>query len=442
MPAPEPPAYIPTSRDRGSWAWAVAAAVLVVAVAAGGRYATRIRDKEALYDEVYLYGAIEDLIVKGWSVETAIDYRETKGPALIWTYALAGAAAGSGLDDMRLVSAIFFAAGVVPLVLLCRRCGLRGSEIALAALFYALLPHNAALGQLVMSEPSFVFGALWLMWAFAWGFGPRRGQGHPAAGPIVFGVILAALLHHRIHAAAFGCAACLVAFERDRVASWPWWAACAAAALLRVPLWLRWGGLVAPEFQGMHSLGLGLDGVTYLVAALAPWTAIFLWPGLVAGWKRPRALVPIGAGAVVGMALAIVASPDLGETLTFGDRSVHRFLGFVATAGRTASDLPPLQGLVVAALAIAGGAGLGALAGLAWSRPARGGLAARLAVWTLAAGCAMYLLTRAYVFDRYLLSWGVLMPLVWVALLPRPALALQGVVLGAFAARHAGRFLF
>ena len=43
--------------------------------------------------------------------------------------------------------------------------------LAVAGL-YALLPHNAVLGQLVMSEPSFVFGALWLMWVFVWGFEP------------------------------------------------------------------------------------------------------------------------------------------------------------------------------------------------------------------------------------------------------------------------------
>jgi len=71
-------------------------------------------------------------------------------------------------------------------------------------------------------------------------------------------VLLAILLHNRIHAVAFAGAICLTAFGRDRLRSWPWWLACVLAGICRLPLWMRWGGLVSPEYQSMHGLGLGL----------------------------------------------------------------------------------------------------------------------------------------------------------------------------------------
>ncbi|MHC4220671.1 MAG: hypothetical protein ACYSU7_19715 [Planctomycetota bacterium] len=49
----------------------------------------------------------------------------------------------------------------------------------------------------------------------------------------------------------------------------------------------------------------------------------------------------------------------------------------------------------------------------------------------------MYTLTRAMVFDRYLLPWAVLFPIMWVAALPRPLLVVQTLILAAIFARHA-----
>ncbi|MHC4108416.1 MAG: hypothetical protein ACYSTY_10065 [Planctomycetota bacterium] len=204
------------------------------------------------------------LIDESWSVENAIDFEETKGPALIWTYALVGELVGSELNRLRLVSVAFFVLGSVPLLLIGRACGVAGPWLLIVAALYVLLPHNAVLGQLLMSEPVFVFGSLWLMWIFVRGFGASAASERRVIGPVAFGAILAILLHNRVHAAAFGAAAVLVAWERDGRRSWPWWAACAAAGLVRVPLWIRWGGLVSPEYQSMHGLGFSPASLTYL----------------------------------------------------------------------------------------------------------------------------------------------------------------------------------
>ena len=422
----------PTNRST-RWLWA--AVLLVAAVALGLRYGTNVLDKGDVFDEDFNVLPIADLLVRGWSVETAIDFVETKGPAFVWVYALGAELIGSTLNDLRVISVLFFVGGMVPLGLIARACGLGGREQLLVAVFYLLLPHNAALGQLLMSEPSFIFGALWLMWAFLWGFGSSRETQRTVLGPIVFGVILAALLHHRIHAVAFAGAAALTALERDRLRSWPWWLACAAAGLSRVPLWVRWEGLVAPEYQSMHGLGLGPDGLTYLAAALVPFVVVFLWPALVdPGCRRWRRLVWWGAG--IGVALILVAQPDLSETLPFpgGPDEVLRFNGRVTRSIHLLTGSAALRALLLAALAVVGAASMGGLAAVSWQRAPgdRVSVVVRLLFWTLVTGCGLYALTRAMTFDRYLTAWAILLPVVWVATLPRKLQAVQAVILFVF----------
>ncbi|MHC4220672.1 MAG: hypothetical protein ACYSU7_19720 [Planctomycetota bacterium] len=371
--------------------WMTAAIALVLVIAVIGRYGTNILDKGPIFDERFILIPIEDLVIQGWSVETAIDFTETKGPAFVWAYAAAGAVLGPGLNGLRLVSMMFFVAGVVPLLLICRTCArssggdpLAGPGLLVVGGLYALLPHNAVLAQLVMSEPSFVFGALWLMWAFVWGFGSSREDQHVILGPVIFGLVLAVLLHHRVHAAAFGAAAALTALERDRWRSWPWWVACAAAGLLRLPLWFRWGGLVAPEYQSMHSLGFSPDGLTYLAAAVVPLAVLFLWPGL-KGEQATTHRRFIWAGAGIGVVLVLVAMPSLSDMLPFGQREVRRFLGLTATGLRTVTDAAPLQKLGLGALTVLGAASMGAVAAIGFRRtPGHPqGVVWRLALWTL-----------------------------------------------------------
>ena len=193
-----------------SWLWYTSAVLIVVLVALGLRYGTNVLDRPSAFDERHIRVPIDNLVGEGWSVETAIDFVETKGPTMIWVYAVGARVLGSELNDYRLLSVLLFAGGVVPLLLLCRRCGMDGPALPAVAALYVLLPHHAVLGQLLMSEPLFVFGALWLMWAFVWGFGTSRVSQRAVLGPIVFGVILSVLLHLRIHAVAFAGAAALV----------------------------------------------------------------------------------------------------------------------------------------------------------------------------------------------------------------------------------------
>ena len=436
----------------GSTRWMIWAVLLVLVVALVGRYGTNVGDKGPIFDEPFILEPVQNLLMRGWSVETAIDFTETKGPAFVWAYALAGAVLGPGLNDLRFVSVLFFVAGVVPLLLICRACAgaapggihrLDGPGMLAVGGLYALLPHNAVLGQLVMSEPSFVVGSLWLLWVFVWGFGTARGDQHAILGPVIFAVVLALLLHHRIHAAAFGAAAALTALQRDRWRSWPWWLACLVAGLARVPLWIRWGGLVAPEYQSMHGLGFSPESVTYFAAAVVPLAVLFLWPAVTGPDFRSRRRV-IWAGAGVGLALVLVAMPAMNETMPYEQREIRRFVGVIATALRVTISSPALQALLLGVLSVAGAASMGAVAAIGFQRPASDplGVVWRLVLWTLITGAAMYGLTRAMVFDRYLLPWAVLLPIVWTAALPRKLLFVQAIILAVIFARHAFNLLF
>jgi hypothetical protein len=217
---------------------------------------------------------------------------------------------------------------------------------------------------------------------------------------------------------------------------WPWVVACAAAGLSRVPLWIRWGGLVAPEFQGSHSIGFELDSLTYLAAALVPWTAVFLF-AVVARAGSKRAAVFVGAGAALGLLLVLLAQPSLAEAASFDP--LGRFFGFVGTAAREVTDSDALQHAMIGAFALVGAGSLAALAAIGWTGPPSDPrvMITRLAVLTLALGCAMYVVSTGYVFDRYLLGWAVLLSIIWVAVLPRAVRALHALILPF----HTGRLL-
>ncbi len=94
--------------------WTIGSVLLVLAVALVLRYSTNILDEGPVFDEHFSLGTMQTLLLSGWSVETAIDFKETKGPAYIWAYAAAGMFVGSELNALRLVSNLFFVLGVVP----------------------------------------------------------------------------------------------------------------------------------------------------------------------------------------------------------------------------------------------------------------------------------------------------------------------------------------
>jgi len=412
--------------------WMIGSVLLVLVVGLVGRHGTNVLEKSAFFDEGNIRVPIDNLVADGWSVSRAIDFEETKGPAMIWTYAVWGSLLGGDLNSLRLLSVLFFILGVVPLLLICKRCGLRGPQLPLAAGLYVLLPYNTALAQLLMSESSFVFGSLCLTYLFMWGFGTTTDTQRRVLGPVLFGVMLSILLHHRIHAVAFAGGACLVAFERDRVRSWPWWLACVAAGLSRVPLWIRWGGLVSPQYQGAHDLGFGLESVTYLAAALLPVTAVFLWPALTDARHSTRRWL-VWVGAATGLGLGLLASPSMVETLAYLDNEPRRFLGIVNSAIQTVSSAPTAHWIMLLVLATAGAASLGAMTAIAWQYRVTSprGMIMRLQLLTIVTGSGLYAATHSGVYDRYILPWVVLTPILWMAALRRWMLTAQILALAA-----------
>jgi hypothetical protein len=424
------------------WPWSIGALLLVLVVALTVRYGTNVLGMGTTFDEKYIVVPIQALLNEGWSVTNAIDFKETKGPTFIWAYAIAGEALGARLNALRLVSILFFVLGAAPLLWIARRCGVGGPSLLLVAAFYVVLPYNAALGQLVMSEPSFVCGSLLLTSLFVWGFGRSGASEVRVLGPIAFGLVLSILLHHRIHAVAIAGAACLVAFERDGWRSWPWWLACAAAGLSRVPLWIRWGGLVSPSYQSAHGFGFGPDSLTYLAAAVLPVTLLFLWPVLTESQYRSRRWL-VWAGGAIGLALGLFASPSLAERLVLEDLEPRRFLGITATAVSMIAPSANAQWFVFVVLSTTGVASLGAMAAIAWQRPVTNqqALVTRFLTLTLVTGWALYVPTRSVVYDRYVLPWAALVPIVWVLTFRKPALALQALGLTALFCAYVWKLL-
>ncbi len=428
--------------QRGGRRAALISLGVLAAVAAGLRLATHVADRPAIWDEKRMSPVIEALTERGWTVETAIDYQDTKGPAFFWLYGAAAEITGPDVTRLRPLSAALFALCGIPLGLVAARCGVRGWSVALLAFLWALLPYNAVLGQLFMSEPSFMLGGLALGAVFMWGVGDLRHAGHPVAGPILFGALVAVLLHHRVHAVAWALAAVLVAVARlGPRGAWPWLAACAAAGASRLPLYLRWGGFVSGDYQERLGLGLSPESLVYLAATLAPVTAVLTVPIVTSALRRRRwrAVAGVSAAAVAGLVLGLVAAPDISETALDGK---PRFDGMVAT---TVGALgPDASRAAIAILAAAGSSGLAAALQLALRRPVATatGAAERLAAWSLAGGWAMYAFTRGVVYDRYALPFMILLPLLWLRRLPKWALAAESIVLLAIAGRQVAQRLF
>jgi hypothetical protein len=425
----------------------IAAVAIVAAVAFALCFAMALTD-DLVFDEKYITVPIFDLIERGWSVETAIDYTETKGPTMIWTYALIGDLFGDSIHTLRAASMAFFILGVIPLLLIARQVGMTGVQSLLVAGLYIVLPMNAVLAQMVMSEASFIFGGLWLMWSFLWGFGRTSGEERRIIGPIVFGVILSILLYSRLHAVAFAGAAALVSLERDRGRCWPWWVACVVAGVLRIPLVIRWGGFVAPAYQFSHTAGMSVSSMTYLAAAFVPFTGIFLLAWWFDATHRRQGVKIILVGAVVGLLLGVFATPLPSDVIPWDGRDLVRFQGFTASflgaiTNRLGGSATLYAGLMTC-MSTLGAASLGALMHCAWRDGAdnRRGQVNRLFALTFLTGCGVYLLTDGQVFDRYLLPWAVLAPITWVLVLRTPLLILQALQLVAFFAAYVKSWLF
>lgn len=388
------------------------------------RFGTDISSLGPMWDEPLMQEVVQAIVAEGWTVENALDYQDTKGPAFFWGYAALGELFGTDVGDLRLMTVVIFVITGLPLGVLAALVGLSRGQTAGLTLLYLLLPYNAVLGQMFMSEASFLLGSVCLLLAFVWGLCSDVPWHRRVVGPVVFGVILSLLFYHRIHAVAYAGAAVLVATQRDRERSWPWWVACLLAGLCRLPLYVRWGGFVTPEYQARLGIGLRLDSLTYLAVSLLPCTLVLLWPVLAqrggrSGWRW------VAAASLLGLALGLLAAPDLSLTAQDGKA---RYLGMVATTLRPLSGTSVLL-IVMAVLSAVGVTALAACAFVALKRqpdkPAD--VMTALAVWSLLVGWGLYALTRGVVFDRYMLPFIVLLPFVWVNRLPRWLLLLQGL---------------
>jgi len=427
---------------RSPW-WLIASFAMVAFAALAIHVGSGVGSVANVRDEDLMKVPIDAILDQGWSVRTAIDYQEVKGPIFFWMYAGPGELTGNSINAMRFISMAYFVLGAIALLLIARRCGIEGARLGIVALLYILSPYNAFVSQLLMSEPSFNCLALWGFYAFIRGFHDSRVGAVRWSGPLWFGVLLLLMLHHRPHAAALAGAVALTAMARDGVRAWPWIAACVAAGLLRLPLYFRWGGLVTSHYQDVFGLGVRLDSLAYLLACVLPWTgAWILAPFLCVRADRLRAWSWIIAAAAAGVLLGWFACPDLEAKVRYvlpatGEaRAAAEYAGALTTALVKTTQAGILRDMALAALAGLGAASLAGLALMTFrsrsemqpgEHPALATVK-RLSFWTLACGMPLYIITEGPVYDRYLMVWAMLLPIAWLMSLPRILLVLQATV--------------
>ena len=394
------------------------AAIVVVVVLGGIRLFSGIMSKGPVFDEQYILIPIQNLMEQGWSVETAIDFEETKGPAMIWPYAFFGKIFGGSLQDLRLVSIWSSIFGVMVLSWISLRCSVAKS-ISLIALGWLLLPYNIVFSEIVMGEVSFLLLSLLAVAAFVWGIEEGAPRFRRYLAPMLYCMAIALALHSRIHVVALTGGVCFTAFMLQGKQSWPWWVASIIAGLLRIPLWMRWGGLVSPEYQALHGLGFRLESLSYLAAAMVPFVGVFA----VEGWRVATSKIYIVSAFVGGALLVFVATPDLSipEAIDFVSAN-DRYQGIAATVSL---KFHSFQTVVLALLA---GVGLAGLVGL-WHCREKAPIICSITFWSLLLGWLLYSLTRGFVFDRFLLPWSFLLPILWVRVLPKWLLSIQYVAL-------------
>ena len=411
------------ARDKS---WIVAAIFLVAVVLFGIRWSSGILSKGPVFDEKYITVPILNIINDGWSVETAIDFEETKGPAMIWPYAYVGKIFGGTLNDLRLVSVWSSILALLVLSWIALRSDVSKYGFLLVAIGWLLLPYNIVFSEIVMGEVSFLLLSLLAVMAFLWGVEKQGTALQRIAGPMLYCLAVMAALHSRIHVVALTGAVCFTAFAILGIRSWPWWVASILAGLLRIPLWIRWDGLVSPEYQSLHGLGFRLESLSYLAAAMLPFVGVFV----IEGWRVAKSKWFMVCSFLLGVSVVFVAMPDLfvPESIDFAHHN-ERFQGIVASVLlRCSSDAVVHQYL----LALFAGLGLAGLAGL-WHCRGKAMHAASITFWALLFGWMLYALTRGFVFDRFLLTWAFLLPIVYVRALPKFLLALQYVLLACIA---------
>ncbi|MDP7006182.1 MAG: hypothetical protein QF718_08245 [Phycisphaerales bacterium] len=417
------------SETKSNLFWPLGAILLVIIVLSGLRWFSGITNKGVVFDEKYITVPINNLIEQGWSVETAIDFQETKGPAMIWPYAFFGKILGGSLNDLRLVSVWCSVLGLAILIWIAVRCSLYRKSLMLVALGWLLLPYNSVLSEIVMGEVSFLLLSLLAVGLFVWSLEEGASKSRKIIAPILYGLVVAVALHSRIHIVALTGGICFAAFALQGKSSWPWWVASILAGLLRVPLWMRWGGLVSSDYQALHGLGFRLESLSYLAAAMVPFVGIFA----IEGWRIAKSKVLIVISFVSGIMIVWVAMPDLSvPAIDYIDPSSNeRFQGIAASYVKSMSQSGGIRQFVLSILA---GIGLAGLAGL-WHLRKRCEVIGLITFWSLVFGWLLYSFTRGFVFDRFLLTWAFLLPIIWVKTIPKWLLVPQYCLLALIAFR-------
>lgn len=423
------------SSTKHDWSWMFTSVLFVTVVLVVVRFSTTILQTGPVFDEQYITVPINNIIEQGWSVETAIDFEETKGPAMIWPYAVLGDLFGGSLNSLRLVSVLSSIACMAVLAFIASLCGVRRIGHLAVAIGWLLLPYTLVFSEIVMGEVSFVLLELLAVAVYLNYIRNQSKHKNRFLAPIIFGLIVAIALHSRIHIIAVVGAVCVVEFLRSGLRSWPWWVVGATAGLLRIPLWIRWEGLVSPKYQNLHGLGFRLESLSYLAAALSPLVGIFA----IHAWRQKEHRKWIIAFGIFGFALVLLVMPDLRipETIDY-DSQTARFQGVVSTAIRLVSSNLGVQQLLLAALAAVG---LGGLVGLLASSRTKlasiGGIVISITFWSFTFGWLLYAFTKGFVFDRFLMVWAFLLPIIWWTHLPRWLLALQSAAMLVIAVRLA-----
>ncbi|NOG52741.1 MAG: hypothetical protein HND57_00160 [Planctomycetes bacterium] len=232
-----------------------------------------------VWDESYMVPVVQEIIRDNWSHASMLDYQDTKGPVLFWAYAAWGQVCGSEASSLRSLSMLLATLCAWPAALIAWRVWRYTEQTyrqkawltVLSVALIWLLPYQPVLSQLFMSEPLFNLLSLWAVACAIIGFerqtDPKR-HALPWALTVAYTLVLVLLVHVRVQAVVIAGAVCLTAVLTVGIrGSACWWMASAIAGLSRIPLWLRWDGLVSPEFQDRYGLGFRLDALTYVVVA-------------------------------------------------------------------------------------------------------------------------------------------------------------------------------
>lgn len=289
------------------------------------------------------------------------------------------------------------------------------------------------MSELVMGEVSFLLLALFAITCFIWGISKRTSSTQQIIACSLYCLAIAIALHSRIHIVAVAGGVCLASTMVLGRRSWPWWLASLIAGLLRLPLMYRWGGLVSSEYQSLHGLGFRLESMAYLAAALVPFVGVFA----VAAWRHVKSRAYLIVAFLLGYGLCLIAMPDLSiaDTIDFVNPN-DRYKGIAATIALSVSSHAWVQQVMLGLLA---GFGLAGLTGLWICRKPDAStiynVIHEITFWSLLSGWMLYALTRGFVFDRFLLVWAFLLPIIWIRVLPKWLLAVQYCMLALIAAR-------